>query len=522
MNESMPFFAATTSIWEFPIPPLDVAIVATYLGAMLALGVWVGRGQKTTVDYFLGGRSMPGWAVLLSIVSTETSAVTFLSIPGLAFAAGGDLRFMQITFGYIVGRLLVVWLLLPLYFRGEPFTAYEVLERRFGKASRRITSLLFLVTRNFADALRLYLGALVLQEAMGLEMQLCIWSVGAVTIAYTYLGGVKSVVWNDCVQFAVYIFGASVILYKTLTLLPGGTEQYWEYAQANDKLQVFDFTFSLFAPLTFWGGLIGGMFLTMATHGTDQLTVQRLLAAKDQKTAGWALAASGFIVCFQFALFLMIGVGLAAFYDAFPPEVPFGDKGNDRVVAHFIIHHLDPGIVGLTLAAVFAAAFSSSINSLSTALVSDIVLPLSRHTLSREAQMRWAKWSTLAFGIIQIGIAIAAYRMEASQSVVDDVLSIAAFTSGPMLGLYLLGVLTPKVSEIPALGGFIGGLIVVTFVSTFTKTWWPWHHLVADMKPIWWPWYATIGCGATFACGWLLNLTPLHRPHYAQPVSNNE
>jgi solute:Na+ symporter, SSS family len=501
----MLLFAASSSIWALPIPPFDAAIVAGYLGAMLALGVWVGRGQKTTVDYFLGGRSLPGWAVLLSIVSTETSAVTFLSIPGMAFATGGDLRFLQITFGYIVGRLVVVWLLLPLYFRGEPFTAYEVLERRFGKSSRRITSLLFLVTRNIADALRLYLAALVLQEAMGLEMQLCIWAVGAVTIAYTYLGGVRSVVWNDCVQFAVYIFGAGVILYKILTLLPGGTEEYWSYATTHGKLRIFDFTPSLTIPLTFWGGLIGGMFLTAATHGTDQLTVQRLLAAKSQKTAGWALAASGFIVCFQFALFLLIGVGLAAFYNSFPPEVPFGVNANDRVVAHFIINHLDPGIVGLTLAAVFAAAFSSSLNSLSTALVSDIVLPLSRHTLSREAQMRWAKWSTFAFGILQIGIAVAAYRLNASQSIVNEVLTIAAFTSGPMLGLYLIGVLAPSVSEKPALGGFACGLIVISLVTFLPKAW-------PQIPTVWWPWYATIGSAATFASGWLLNKTPLGAP----------
>lgn len=505
----MLLFAATSSTWALPIPPFDAAIVASYLGAMLALGVWVGRGQKTTVDYFLGGRSLPGWAVLLSIVSTETSAVTFLSIPGMAFAADGDLRFLQITFGYIVGRLVVVWLLLPLYFRGEPFTAYEVLERRFGKASRRLTSLLFLVTRNVADALRLYLAALVLKEAMDLEMQVCIWAVGVVTITYTYLGGVKSVVWNDCVQFAIYILGAAVILYKILTLLPGGVEEYWSYAMANDKLRVFDFTPSLTVPLTFWGGLIGGMFLTGATHGTDQLTVQRLLAAKSQRTAGCALAASGFVVFFQFALFLLIGVGLAAFYNEFPPEVPFG-KANDRVVAHFIINHLDPGIVGLTLAAVFAAAFSSSLNSLSTALVSDIVLPLSGNSLSRETQMRWARWSTLAFGILQIGIAVAAYRLSASQSIVNEVLTIAAFTSGPMLGLYLIGVLAPSISEKPALGGFLCGLIVISLV-TFLPKYWP------AMPAIWWPWYATIGSAATFASGWLLSKTPLGTPS----VQNN-
>jgi SSS family transporter len=489
-------FAATTSIAGFPLHPIDVAIVAGYLAAMLGLGVWVGRGQKTTVDYFLGGRSLPWWAVLLSIVSTETSAVTFLSIPGMAFAAGGDLRFLQITFGYITGRLLVVTILLPLYFRGESFTAYEVLERRFGKTSRRVTSLLFLVTRSVADALRLYLAALVLKEAIGLEMRVCILAVGLVTIVYSYLGGVKSVVWNDCVQFTVYILGAAVIVYEILHALPGGFEQFWQYARENGKLRVLDFDWHLESKLTFWGGLIGGMFLTGSTHGTDQLTVQRLLVARSQRAASVALALSGFVVFLQFALFLLIGAALAAFYAQHPPAVPFGDEGKDRVVAHFIIHHLDTPMVGLTLAAVFAAAFSSSLNSLATALVSDLVLPLSPRPLSRETQMRWAKLATVAFGLVQIAIALAAYRRGVDQSIVDLVLRIASFTSGPMLGLYLLGVLTPRVREAPALGGFLGGLAVVSYVALQTD--------------VWWPWYAAIGAAATFISGWLLNLTALN------------
>src|SRR5688500_9890185 len=207
----MHLIAAATSTARVSLHPVDIAIVAGYLVAMLGLGVWVGRGQKTTVDYFLGGRSLPWWAVLLSIVSTETSAVTFLSVPGMAFAAEGDLRYLQITFGYIAGRLAIVVLLLPLYFQGQPFTAYEVLERRFGKSSRRVSSLLFIVTRNLADALRLYLAAMVLQEAMGLKMHNCIIIVGAVTVTYTYLGGVRSAVGNDRLQSVIFIVGAVVV-----------------------------------------------------------------------------------------------------------------------------------------------------------------------------------------------------------------------------------------------------------------------------------------------------------------------
>lgn len=189
------------------IPPLDAAIVVGYLAFSILLGLWVGRGQKSTLDYFLGNRSLPTWTVLLSIVATETSTVTFLSIPGFTFAQDGDMRFLQITFGYIVGRYLVIWILLPRYFEGQIFTAYEVLQQRFGIVSRRVTSALFLVTRNLSDALRLYLTALALQQVVGLELTHCIVLLGVVTIVYTFLGGVKSVVWNDCLQFFIYIVG---------------------------------------------------------------------------------------------------------------------------------------------------------------------------------------------------------------------------------------------------------------------------------------------------------------------------
>ena len=514
--EPMPLLAATSANFGDSLPAADLAIVAAYLLGMLALGVWVGRGQKTTVDYFLGGRDLPWWAVLLSIVSTETSAVTFLSVPGMAFAAGGDMRFLQITFGYIAGRLGIIALLLPLYFRGEPFTAYEVLERRFGKLSRRLSSVLFIVTRSLADALRLYLAALVLNVAMGLEMRTCIIIVGAVTVTYTYLGGVKSVVWNDCIQFTIYIVGAAVILYKILDALPGGWEQFRQYAQEHGKFRVFDFQWSLYQPsMTFWAGLIGGMFLTGSTHGTDHLTVQRLLAARSQREAGLALGLSGFIVCLQFALFLTIGAALACFYDEFYATTPFGPKESDRVVAHFIIHHLSTPIIGLTLAAVFAAAFSSSLNPLAQSLVGDIVIPLARRPLSREAQMRWAKLATLGFGVLQICIALASYRAGASENVVNSVLSIAAFTSGPMLGLYLLGVLTPRVTERPAIGGLLAGLIVLSYLVLPTiklesfPWWWRWHD--PARTAIYWPWLATIGAGCTFGIGWLLSWTPLNK-----------
>lgn len=508
----MPLLAATTSLPQFPLRSIDVAIVAAYLLVMLAVGIWVGRGQKSTKDYFLGDKSLPWWAVLLSIVATETSTVTFLSIPGMAFAAGGDLRFLQITFGYIVGRIAVVALLLPLYFRGEPFTAYEVLQRRFGKLSRRTTSLLFLITRTLADALRLFLSALVLHTAMGIDMATSIIVMGVVTIAYTYIGGVKSVIWNDCVQFAIYIIGAAVALYEIIHALPGGWEEFRAFGAANDKFRLFDFHFSIFTPtMTFWAGLIGGMFLTGATHGTDQLTVQRLLTARSQRGAAVALIASGFVVCLQFLLFLTIGIGLAAYFDAFPDRKGF--DASDRAFAYYIVHFLRPGLVGLTLAAVFSAAMSTisgSLNSSATALVSDFIIPLRKAPLSDSAQLNVSRIATGLFGALQVGIALIAYWQGHDKTVVEQVLTIAAFTSGPMLGLYLIAVLLPEVNERAALAAFLIGLLVLSFVELSTWQEWPFAKFKWPYPKIYFPWYAVFGSTLTFALGWIAGQTPLN------------
>ena len=507
--------AASTS--GSPLHPVDFVVLSAYLLAMLGIGVWVGRGQRTTKGYFLGDRSLPWGAVLLSIVAAETSTVTFLSIPAMTFAAGGDMRFLQVTFGYIVGRALVAVILLPLYFRGELFTAYEVLQRRFGKTSRRATSLLFIVTRNLSDGLRLYLSALVLQTAMGLDMTTSIIAMGIVTLIYTYVGGVKSVVWNDCIQFTIYILGACLALRAIIVGLPGGFEEFRAYAAEHGKFTLFDFDWSLLTPkMTFWAGLIGGSFLTASTHGIDLMTVQRLMSARSQRGAAMALVASGVVVFLQFALFLVIGVGLAAFFAAHPEEVQ-NIRKPDQAFAYFIVHYLRPGLVGLTLAAVFSAAMSTlsgSLASSSNALVNDFIVPLRRQPLSEAAALQVSRLATSGFGVVQMGIALIASWRNADQTIVNQVLTIAAFTSGPMLGLYLLAVLTPRVRERPALGGFLSGIVLLSYFAfspSANKHWW-WPDMLSWpwTSPLYYFWYAVFGSLTTLAVGWLLSFTALN------------
>ncbi len=474
---------------KLAISEIDATLLVVYMLAVVLFGLYLGRGQRTVSDYLLGGRQFPWWAVLLSIVATETSTVTFLSVPGIAWADGtGDFRFLQLTFGYIVGRLIIVYLFLPHYFRGELFTAYEVLDKRFGGATKQTASMLFLITRNLADGLRLFLTAIVMEKVVGVDLPICIAAIGVATIIYTVVGGMKSVVWNDCIQFVVYMLGAMVALGAIVTALPGGWSELTEFAAEHDKFRLFDFSPDLTSrQVTFWVGLIGGMFLTLATHGTDQMMVQRYLGARSQKEAGWALALSGVVVCLQFALFLLIGVGLACFYHAFSPAVPFANK--DEVFASFIVHQLPVGVVGITLAAVFSAAMStlsSSLNSSAAAAVNDFYLP----TLAAPAPgrlLRASRLMTVVFGLLQVGVGMGAYWLALDQSVVYSVLSIAAFASGLVLGVFFLGVLTTRVTQRAALVGLVGGCVILSAVAFGTEI----NGL----------WYTVVGSSATVAVG---------------------
>ncbi len=279
------------------------------------------RGQSNQADFFLGGRQLPTWALLLSIVATETSTVTFLSVPGLSFVEGGNFYFLQLAIGYMVGRLIVVAVLLPMHFAGRPITAYAVFEDRFGVATRQVASIVFLLARTAGDGLRLFLTALALQQALGWSMEGCVAVIAGVTGLYAFFGGVRSVVWNDCLQFFVYTLGALLVLGLIFQRVPGGLAEIASFADETGRNRLFDFAWDpKERHITFWSGLFGGAFLTLATHGADQLIVQRYLCAKNIRAAGWALALSGPMVFLQFALFLTIGASLACYYSHFDPS----------------------------------------------------------------------------------------------------------------------------------------------------------------------------------------------------------
>jgi len=474
-------------VFSFPavsavaIGPIDLLIVVAYLLATTLLGVLLGRGQADNRDFFLGGHRLPTWALLVSIVATETSTVTFLSVPGKSYVDGGSFAFLQIAFGYILGRLAVIALLLPGYFRGEMLSAYQVLERQFGVTTRRLASLVFLITRNVADGLRLFLTALALNIALGFDMLTSIVVTTIATAIYSCAGGVRSVVWNDCIQFAVYMLGAFAAVYLLLSQLPGGWDQLVAFGETTGRWRLFDFDPSLTkGTMTFWSGLVGGGFLSLATHGVDQLIVQRYLCAKGRSAASWALALSGVVVLAQFALFMFIGVELACF-NSVTGGIGSNVRGDEAFMT-YVVNHMGVGLKGLILAAVLAAAMStlaSSLNSSVSSLVGDWLAPL-LPTRSDRASLRLSRLLTLVFATVQCGVAITAYFIGLQRAIVDAVLTIAGFAIGLLLGLYGLGLIRPRTSEPVAIAAFAVGTAATTWVMFRTPTNGYWYTLVGS------------------------------------------
>lgn len=484
------------------VGPVDIAVLAVYLGTALFVGLRMAGKAKDLESYVLGDRELPWWAILGSIVATETSTATVLSVPGKGYGETG-LRFLQLALGYIVGRTVIVYWLLPLYFQGKLFTAYEVLDRRFGGLMRRAASLLFLVTRNLGDGLRLYLAAIVLQSLTALPFAWSVIVMGLVTIVYTYFGGIRSVVWNDCIQFVVYMVGALAAVFVIAANIAGGWDEVFRFGAEQGKFTVLDFRWSLGEPYTFWAGLFGGAVLTIGTHGTDQMMVQRSLSARNQRDAGRALILSGLVVFAQFAVFLFIGVELACYY----AQNGSPDFNPDKVFAHFIVTVFpsNTGLIGLMLAAILAAAMStlsSSLNSSASALVNDFYAPLRRRPASGAHLFKVTRMLTIAFGVVQVGIGIWADAFD--QTVVDNALTIAGFSAGLLLGVFALGVLTRRVGQVAALVGAGVGLCVLLFLQ-FGLPYIPVNER-GDTVAIAFPWFALIGATTTFVAGWILAL----------------
>jgi solute:Na+ symporter, SSS family len=473
---------------------LDLIIIVAYLAGVLLLGWWFSRRQKNIRDYFLSDHAVPWWAIAASIVATETSVVTFISVPAFAYAAnargeGGSFTFLQLVIGYLVGRLLIVWLFIPLYFRGELFTVYQILDRRFGGRVKRAAASLFIVTRSLSDGVRIYATAIPLVALTGLADWKSILIIGFVMIIFTYLGGITAVIWIEVIQLAIYNLGAIVAAVILLDRIQGGWSEVVAVGSQFGKFQLFDFTFDIARSYTFWAGVIGGAFLTTSTHGTDQYMVQRYLCGKNARQATAALLTSGVVVFTQFVIFLLIGVMLFVFYGQSPARLPEGISP-DRVFSHFIVSELPVGVVGLVIAAMLAAAMSSSLNALASTALADFYQPLIAPNRSDSHYMKVSHALTALWGVVQIGAAL--FVIGRDRRIVDTVLGIASFTNGPILGLFFLGTLTRRVRQAGALAGVITGIVVMTFI---------WARMNVS-----WQWYTLIGSAVTFIVGYVTSV----------------
>ena len=468
---------------------LDYVIIVVFLIGSALFGMLIGGKQKTVKDYFLGSKEIPWWAVCFSIVAAETSTLTFISIPGLAYLT--NLNFLQVTFGYLIGRIIVASFFLPAYNKGELKTAYTYLENRFGGKTRSFASIIFLFTRTAADGVRLFATAIPLKLMLNIDYPLAIVIIAVITLVYTYTGGMKGVIWVDVILMFIYLGGAILAAIYLLNLIPGGWASVTSSALAENKLSVFKLGFEngiagfFSQPYTLFGGLIGGAFLSMASHGTDQLIVQRLLSTKNLRDGQKAIIGSGIIVIIQFAIFLLVGVMLFAYYGKL-------DVKSDEIFPMFIINVLPAGISGLIIAGLFAAAMSTlagSMTSLASSTMHDLYIPFFGKNLDDQKQLKLSRLFTIFWAGMLVISAI--LFMESSRAVVEIALSIASFTYGGLLGTFLLGILNKKAKQEDALAGFVAGIFIMISVIS--------------LKLVAWTWYTIIGVIATLLIGSLLN-----------------
>jgi solute:Na+ symporter, SSS family len=477
--------------------PLSAAVVLlAYVAAITAFGTWLGRRRRSVKDYFLGGRSVPWWAIAACIVATETSTLTFIGAPGTAYT--GNWTFLQLVVGYVLGRILISAVFIPAYFRGEIYTSYELLQRRFGGPVRVTSAGIFLLYRTLGDGIRLHAAALVLAVAAGGARWewVFILVLGAAMILYTEEGGVTATIWTDTVQMFVYLAGAVVCLVAVIRVLPGGVAGALQAAAAAGKLQALDTAFDLRQPFTLLAGVVGGAFLTLATHGTDHYLVQRLLVARSQRDAAVGLTLSGFLVLAQFALFLFLGTLLWAYYGGRP------FARGDEVLPTFVSTNLPGGWTGFILAAIVAAALSPSLNSMASTTLRDFYVPYFRPGADEAQQLRVGRAFTVFWGLCQMGVAFLARDVD---SALQAGLAALGYASGPTVGAFLLGVLTRGANTAGTLTGMIVGLVTSLSVGALAPR-------LFGVPGVAWTWNVAVGAVVTFAVGWTVSRLAPTRP----------
>ena len=533
---------------------LDIAIIVVFLVGMPLLGVLIGGRQKSATDYFVSEKKIPWWVVCVSIVSAETSTLTVLSVPVVAYLAtpeSGGMTYLTLALGYIVGRIIVSFVLLPKYVAGDLVTAYAFLGKRYGDGMRATASVTFQFTRLLADGIRLFATAIPIKVVLAsYGVNASYWAIvivlGIAMVAYTFVGGVRAVVWVDAIQMLWYVIGGIIVVIALAGALPSG---WFGDAVDADKFQLFDFSSD---PLTggfpFLAAFFGGAMLAMASHGVDQLIVQRLMSTGDVRASQKALIASGFVVFLQFAMFLFIGAMMWAFYSAAVPTDPTSEGGlglgnKDELFANYIVNELPSGLSGFVIAGILAAALSSSLGALASATVTDVYERVSRKVLSDGERLRLGRiWTVIWAGLLIIcaGLFATANKTTADPIVVQA-LSITGYTYGALLGAFLLGLIFKRVTQFDGIVAFAATIVVMTFVILGVKFIGPsavadpvasaqaqWDSITVDFSPAapaegvrtltsWW--YTPLGVAVTLLVGGLLSLRHRGRPAPAEEVA---
>lgn len=479
---------------------IDLLVIAAYLVATAWLGLKLSGRQTGLKDYFLGGRDLPWWAVCLSVVATETSALTVIGIPVMSYL--GNLSYLQLGLGYILGRVVVAFFMLPRYYDGEMITAYAYLGKRFGTSTQTTAGVTFLITRLLADGIRVLAAAIPLKVILdGLGVDLSYFAItvilSVVTILYTFIGGITAVVWVDVVQMLLYVVGGLIAI--AVVVFSIGTGWLGEAAEAG-KSQVLVWSGSpLSGDDTFLVSVLGGAVFAMASHGSDQLVVQRLLACRSKAEAQKAIIVSGVVVTVQFGIFLLVGLALWGWYGAAAPA-ELGLTRDDEVFPLFIVEEMPTGLSGLLLAAILAAAMStlsSSLSALSSSTVTDVVAKLRRTPMSDAEGLRIGRWATICWGLAFIAPATI-FRSDEG-SIVVLALGVAGITYGGLLGAFVLGIVNRRARSTDANIAFVLAVAVNAFFFVMEK------YVIGE---VWvaWQWYPLLGVLVTLVVGGALSL----------------
>ncbi len=512
----------------------DWLVIVLYLGGIVGLGVWFGKDQRNTRDYFLGSRNIPWWGIGLSIVAAETSALTIIGVPSIAY--GGNIMFIQMIIGYVIARLILAVVMVPHYMKGEIYSPYQLLEQHLGPAPRKLAGGFFLFLETLAAGVRVYVACIPIRLMLG--EQVCSFGgavdpiLGAIVIfvglslLYTYIGGVKAVIWTDAVQFGLFLAGGLFALFFIPSLVEGGWSAAMAKAAAAGKLEWFDGHFAFAAPFNIWMGVIGGTVMVMSSHGAEQLIVQRVLACGSVSDGRKALCLSAVVIFPLFLIFLLVGAMLWVFYQTHPFKIPLpesrpGIAANDFIFPIFMVTEVPHVLKGFLIVAILSAAMSS-ISSAMTALASvstmDFVKQLVR-ARDEEFFLRFSKWSTVFWAAVLVFVA---WLSREVLFVLNAAFSLRGLTSGALLGGLMLALFWRRVGPRAAMAGMIASFVVMNFIY--------WPPKIPALTPWWtatfggevfWPWFAVIGTAVTLSVAWAMKTVwpEAPRENITPPVS---